>query len=50
MALDADLQQKKGSLSEFVLLTKSILNYLPAVLTDQKDKGDYTSAETSAGH
>jgi hypothetical protein len=41
MALDADLQQKKGSLSEFVLLTKSILNYLPAVLTDQKDKGDY---------
>jgi hypothetical protein len=41
MALDADLQQKKGSLSEFLLLTKSILNYLPAVLTDQKDKGDY---------
>lgn len=41
MALDADLQEKKNSLSEFVVLTKSILNYLPAVLTNQKDKGDY---------
>ena len=41
MALDADLQEKKNSLSEFVALTKSILNYLPAVLTNQKDKGDY---------
>ncbi|MEQ8582017.1 MAG: hypothetical protein RIC30_03950 [Marinoscillum sp.] len=41
MALDADLQEKKNNLSEFVFLTKSILNYLPAVITNQKDKGDY---------
>jgi len=41
MALDADLQEKKNDLSEFVVLTKSILNYLPAVLTSHKEKGDY---------
>lgn len=41
MALDADLQEKKHDLSEFVTLTISILNYLPAVLTSYKDKGDY---------
>ena len=41
MALDADLQEKKSELSEFVEITKSILNYLPAVLTGFKDKGDY---------
>ncbi len=41
MALDAELQGKKFSLSQFAVLTKSILNYLPAVITDQKDKGDY---------
>ncbi len=41
MALDADLQEKKNDLSEFVLLSKSILNYLPAVLTSYKDKGQY---------
>ncbi len=41
MALDTDLQEKKFDLSEFVVLTKSILNYLPAVLTSHKDKGDY---------
>ncbi len=41
MALDADLKEKKNDLSEFIVLTKSILNYLPAVLTSYKDKGDY---------
>lgn len=41
MALDSDLQGKKNDLSEFVVLTKSILNYLPAVLTSFKDKDDY---------
>lgn len=41
MALDTDLQEKKSNLSEFVVLTRSILNYLPAVITNQKDKGDY---------
>ncbi len=41
MALDADLQDKKTQLSEFVEITKSVLNYLPAVLTSYNDKGDY---------
>lgn len=41
MALDADIQEKKFNLSEFVVLTKNILNYLPAVLTGYKDKGNY---------
>ncbi|HBH24847.1 MAG TPA: hypothetical protein DDY13_15680 [Cytophagales bacterium] len=41
MALDADLQEKKNQLSEFVEITKNVLNYLPAVLTSNSDKGDY---------
>ncbi|GAB4230362.1 MAG: hypothetical protein Tsb0034_02240 [Ekhidna sp.] len=41
MALDADLQERKNQLSEFVEITKSVLNYLPAVLTSYNDKGDY---------
>ena len=41
MALDADLQDRKTQLSEFVEITKSVLNYLPAVLTSYNDKGDY---------
>jgi len=41
MALDADLRDKKSALSEFADLTKSILKYLPAVLTSHKDKGNY---------
>ena len=41
MALDADLQEKKNSLPEFIDITLSVLNFLPNVITNQKDKGDY---------
>lgn len=41
MALNADLQQRKESLIEFRDLTKSILLYLPAVITSFHDKGQY---------
>lgn len=41
MALDSDLQERKNQLSEFVEITKNVLNYLPAVLTSYKEKGDY---------
>ena len=41
MALDTGLQDKKTQLSEFLEITKSVLNYLPAVLTSYHDKGDY---------
>ncbi len=37
-SLSLDLQQNKNSLNEFCDLTKRILNYLPAVLTEHKDK------------
>ncbi len=41
MALDSDLQEKKIELYQFVEIAKSVLNYLPAVLTSFNDKGDY---------
>ncbi len=41
MALAEDLQSKKTSIIDFKTLTVSVLNYLPAVLTSYKDKGDY---------
>ncbi|MEQ8469530.1 MAG: hypothetical protein RIC35_00005 [Marinoscillum sp.] len=41
MALDSDLQTRKTNLKEFETLTKSVLNYLPAVLTGHSDKNHY---------
>lgn len=40
-SLSIDLQQNKKSLTEFFELTKRILNYLPDVLTEFKDKNHY---------
>ncbi|MEQ9299555.1 MAG: hypothetical protein RIF33_13365 [Cyclobacteriaceae bacterium] len=42
MSLDKELQSKKSELTEFVDLTKRILNYLPEVISSSKDKGNYT--------
>lgn len=41
MALDQDLQEKQASLDEFLELGISVLKYLPAVISNYNEKGDY---------
>ena len=41
LSLDKDLQSKKYSLEDFVELTERILQYLPNVISEYKDKDNY---------